>query len=48
MDSDLLEDPSVIYEEIPHISMNALSRVNSYQTMKIVGTFLQHPLHITH
>jgi len=28
--SDLLEDPVVAYEEIPHISRNALSRINTY------------------
>jgi len=41
-----LEDPTVAYEEIPYISMNAISGANTYQTMKVMGTFMKHPLHI--
>ena len=38
--SELLGDPSAFCEEVPHISMNALTGFNTYQTMKIVGTFM--------
>jgi len=43
---ELPEDSSVFCEEVPHISMNALTGFNTYHTMKIVSTFMQHPLHI--
>ena len=41
-----LEEPLVVYEEIPHIFMNALSGINTYQTMKVVGMFKRHSLYI--
>ena len=43
---ELAEDFPAFCEEEPHISMNALTGFNTYHTMKIVGTFMQHPLHI--
>jgi len=44
--SEPLEESAVAYEEVPHISMNAISGMNTYQSMKVMGLFKRHPLHI--
>jgi len=44
--SDPLKNPTIAYEEIRHISMNVLSGINTYQSMKVMGAYMTHPLHI--
>jgi len=41
-----MEDPVVVSEVTPHISMNAFSGLNTYPKMNIVGKVKKNPLHI--